>query len=1267
MMNLDKLTKQLDALTYNARSVLNALVRSTMAAGSYNGFTATRGGEDVTLNRTDIFRLYTFYQDWAYKLSYQGGASFDELLTEHDNKYIGNGGSGTPTTDALIKHAKLMYQNNDNVGSPNEFWIGLVRDNANPKLVTNSAPIPINIRTPIYDENLSTKHFDQFETYLFPNSYHTLDILGYKGDGIDHAAGGKTWEFNVDKSFTVEADKVLLGVHSNDNEPVRAKNILEQSPLYALMYGTESYAYGRNAFAGGNLNEAVGNNAVAIGGTGNIAYGDSSVVLGGIYNNAVVSESAIIVGDRCSSTSYNSIVSGYGNNAGGFAYTFQRYTVSPNELVETDCEPTYTNEDGCTYSLNLASDSSSNNSTVRSLSSTQVYITEYERGISGIGDNRISAGDSSKATSPFDFKVGDTVKLFRFSKGSSPTPTNAGTPISARVDQIEKYNNGYIITLDRNITAPSGFVGTVLTGRIMRSALSGYPLVNSLNSLINNVTVNSSNAIAFNYNTIAGGNSQTVVGTSNSELIRPTFIVGNGSSYVNVSTTRSNGLVVAENYAYMKPATNYIGMGTSKYGTAYLDFGGAGDDEDYGNRRFDEDYQYGLYKFAGAYAYSIDSAYETKAVSRVYYKKSEVTINDNGIRIYQPYQYSLGNNVNVLTGSKDGAVIIHAGDDGQAVSQVDDKADVEWKPFYEDSVERGKNDKSLVLWSSDNVGVHGLNIVMDTNHYIFADWGHIRWRGETYGELPTISTDAGVEAHKMRSHGVIRTNNVADSGFYYGDLDYAANSSTYFALPSAFNKSAYEGGVHVLNSTIAYKDKSNKQVFDIAQLILPGKVTSTHANHGTPYVPHLRIVSHEVYGRGNEAHDPTAVNENYLAEEIAYMSDVAAGKEAYNHNVPTNPYVYSGTSSETGDNWLSNNNDGKTPFPGEPYMISTCDYFEKAVGNNGSFYSATNHLGRFISTPTFKSAYGTKLRKWVDEDYFTYFLNGIGINPAYQMRFWGNGNATDYQGFGFMGFAPRNLPDAFSNNNGPKNHLSAGGAHDGHAYRLTESSSTRSIMTSPHSRSDASYGPVDMSDVWVTMLDRSSSNAAGYWPRWVKLLENLQISFVNGTLVCEFDFYPMLRCAGVSDANRTDTIVRGLGLYVKPFTIIESNPSTVQSGDASLQLGGSYSDSGAKFFDAVSFPLPVVADFAKHIQVAGNYHNGVYHNMWGRAYYTGNQNVSVSGYFSNSNPVFGHNSNHAAYRSYAAPVINVNMAGFGDLAEGTAFHVRIEGVARYVV
>lgn len=132
----DRLVKEIDTLTYNARSSLNAMIRSTIAAGTSNGFKAIRVGNEILLTRIDIYKLDKFYKQWEE--SNYDIALVDSILLEVDGR------------DALIKHSKILYLNNDTIGEIDNgnYWVGLIKISNNPKLISNSAPIPINIRTP---------------------------------------------------------------------------------------------------------------------------------------------------------------------------------------------------------------------------------------------------------------------------------------------------------------------------------------------------------------------------------------------------------------------------------------------------------------------------------------------------------------------------------------------------------------------------------------------------------------------------------------------------------------------------------------------------------------------------------------------------------------------------------------------------------------------------------------------------------------------------------------------------------------------------------------------------------------------------------------------------------------------------------------------------------------------------------------------------------------------------------------------------------------
>ncbi len=219
----DRLTKEIDALTYNSRSVLNALIRSTVASGSSQGYTVTRAGEELTLTRVDVYRLYTFYQDWAANgFATETGETnssgrrlltFDEIRIEQDKTCVtfdDGTQSCNATTDALVIHSQILFLNSNTLASQpvsniegqsidnsavTSYWLDFLKEFNDPKLLTNSSPIPINLRTPVFDENMGTTKYNNHPTYLFPYQYFGLQLLGYPGDDTDHFGGGNSWTF----------------------------------------------------------------------------------------------------------------------------------------------------------------------------------------------------------------------------------------------------------------------------------------------------------------------------------------------------------------------------------------------------------------------------------------------------------------------------------------------------------------------------------------------------------------------------------------------------------------------------------------------------------------------------------------------------------------------------------------------------------------------------------------------------------------------------------------------------------------------------------------------------------------------------------------------------------------------------------------------------------------------------------------------------------------------------------------------------------------
>ena len=464
--NLHELTKQLDVLSWNSRSVLNALIRSVMRAGSSNGFAVTRAGVDISLSRDDISRIYDFYEAWEASGYVTGtdNADFYALVDDVGSRY--DDGS---LVESLVKHAQIMMMDNTNVDYKDQstYWLDKVANIENPKWFTNTAPIPLSIRTPIYDENLSTKHFDEYETYLFPSGYYSVDTLGYSGDGFAHSGGGSSWNFNVDSSFTVSADRVILGNQEKTLADKFESSYTATSPLYSLAGGYNSFAYGLYSVAFGKWNQAYGFGSAVIGGLSNTAYGLYSGVFGGRDNVIVGSSSVsaggiknIIVGQRSFATNSS-------NNVGGYNYNFKRQVIGgdPN----TECAPDYTDENGCVYHLATTEESMG----AISLGLNEIFISDSEIGNSWITPNKkYSAGlNDTQPTTPFDFRLNDGVVVHSYQLYGENDVTQAFEPLLANVVAVQQVDGGYIVRLDKkldNSNIPGLGTSSIVGGKVSR-------------------------------------------------------------------------------------------------------------------------------------------------------------------------------------------------------------------------------------------------------------------------------------------------------------------------------------------------------------------------------------------------------------------------------------------------------------------------------------------------------------------------------------------------------------------------------------------------------------------------------------------------------------------------------------------------------------------------------------------------------------------------------------------------------------------------------
>ena len=230
---------------------------------------------------------------------------------------------------ALATHAKVMWMDADNKDLSNDEWIDKVKNYTNPKWLTNTAPIPLNIRTPIYDENLSTKTYDSYETYLFPSAYYAIDTLGHSGDGLDHSAGGNAWHYNIDDVFAVDANRVLLGTQDADRLEAY-RNMYGTAPVHSFEGGSNSFAFAPQSFSFGERNMVGQENSAILGGLSNIVTGYDSAIIGG-NGNIVASPNSVCGGgvSNIMGVGSESFAANSRNSIGGYPYFFRRTKTSP--------------------------------------------------------------------------------------------------------------------------------------------------------------------------------------------------------------------------------------------------------------------------------------------------------------------------------------------------------------------------------------------------------------------------------------------------------------------------------------------------------------------------------------------------------------------------------------------------------------------------------------------------------------------------------------------------------------------------------------------------------------------------------------------------------------------------------------------------------------------------------------------------------------------------------------------------------------------------
>lgn len=1243
MANLHELTKQLDVLTWNSRSVLNALIRSVMAAGSSNGFTVKRAGKDVSLTRSDIYHITQFYEAWEAERYDTDPDVFYAVLDKVDAAYNGQ------VRVAVTKHAEIMWMDSTNVDKENPYdssnqayWLDKVANLENPKWFTNTAPIPLSIRTPIYDENFSTKTYDDYETYLFPSSYYAIDTFGHLGDGNTHSGGGKNWVLDIDEKFQVHADRALFGIHNENWEKVMASAYDADTPKYGFEGGEDCYSLGKNNFTYGTNNQANGTDSAVVGGSLNTAvYGS---VFAGKNNHTVGSLGVIAGGANNYVTASQGFATNMGNHVGGYSYKFERMYTAPSGGTETECEPP-PNTANCRYILdnNDASDPSTGG---LGIGANQVYISKDTIDASGITENGcfVSYGKYVSSTSPLDFKVGDTVVLYCYYVDSSNVSKTC-KPLSVDVVSIEpRYDGntltGYVITLSKDISSANidGLgASTVINGRISRTIVSDYPKLNGDNEYLDrDITLNSDNAGALGYNNIAAGTCQIVVGSSNVELLRPKFIVGTGSSYIysDEGFERINSFVSARNYTYLKTPSSYIVSGVATVSTAELhgDHTGTALDD---IRRYDEDYLVdNVKKYAGMYAYSYDSqmSEDTCAVLRVFHEKSVLAIGNNGLLLHEPDTETVGLYTELY--SDDGKVCIHAGGAN------------EWLPFNNNMI-----GKSVSVYAEGDIGLHALNLK------ISVPYGYLMINGDTSKALTAQPIGTGVESFGKRTtmHAL---DYISDTGSYYvskNDSGWYNNGTAINAeIPSTFNASGVNA-FHVLASS-KWKSGSN---YDVAEIILPGDLANGINKHNIQSndLPHPMVCVYKTTKGDTPSSATTSRNisgAGYVLEELAYRSDIVSSggsstvvSTTVAINKPYLAYMYPNSTYDMGSYVATDSNpdlrtteNGKYYFK-DPYL----DSVPHAAAQQVHFYNLnaplnetaeTHNTGVLIHASAFSGVTGQMNR--VNSSAF--YVNGIMLNPS--MYLYGrNPDGAEVRGVSYLAYGPANWSADI--NTVYENQL---------GYTPSTHQDQRNLCTSKLSRGSFNWSNTadmtvlnDMRDVYMVCRLHNTDTLV-----WRKIINNLHIVVAGGMMTVE------------GDLNLT---------YANGAASVALLPAVDSNGIPTCPESNAYDKTDSKYMlrkNSIEINLPIDPSTFANVIPAINRYTSVTSTLQGGFSFISNRIFYISGAL-RQNMYKSGSSQGGIINDYGfyGPYLTLNFADAShEFDVSGAFHFHLEGAIEYV-
>lgn len=563
-MSFERITKEIDVLTYNARSVLNAMIRSVLRYGTSNGYTVTKSSVELKLTRNDIYLLYRLYNEWS-ALGF-GKDTFETACDNVREKFMPAANSNPllvadadadELLHAVVTHSKIMYLNSNNKKEDNQYWIDQIINAVDKTVILNSCPIPINLRTPVFDENMEVDKYAQYETYLLPMGYYMSIILGSAGDETDHVAGGRNWWFDVDQEFKVDAPSVVFGGdNGTDRYTYRCATDdsvdLGLSRSYSLVYGYNTKLRGTYGTAGGASTYVFGNFSHGISDAGMIQARYAGIYAG--LNNQVHEDNGMTAGGE------DLVVLG----SHGFAANRFNFVGFPGMLFKV---PNLTKIDqDCEVVVNVCE------------GETAKTLTKYNP------TNILDIYDNQNELTPITwskFKVGDQVIIYDQTINGKNYLSWFGVELRHQITSItgiEDHGSYTRFILKDNIRFSEIGVNGGRVARYSSSDYTSYTYEYSGTSATKTRRYFGANSTALNYLTIAAGFNQTVAGCANFPMVKPNFIVGTGyipegdeiqTQYVGLGVfgSDSDGYIHSKVYrqnAFMV-ARDYIHAATSAY------------------------------------------------------------------------------------------------------------------------------------------------------------------------------------------------------------------------------------------------------------------------------------------------------------------------------------------------------------------------------------------------------------------------------------------------------------------------------------------------------------------------------------------------------------------------------------------------------------------------------------------------------------------------------------------------------------------------------